>query len=326
MNGLIRGRYCLRARRLLLALLIALSLASCEQLAESSVTEPEPLRIGGTVWPGYEPLYLAETLGYFDDLPVKMVNYPSASEVIRAYRNGAIKAAALTMDEVLLLAESGFEPRVVLILDVSYGGDVILAREGINHVTDLKGKHVGAENSAVGAYLLSRALSMNGMSMSDVILEPLEVYEHEVAFADGLVDAVVTYEPERTRVLGRGAREIFSSKEIPGEIIDVLVVDEDYMARNPAIVKRWFKTLTYQQEHLQEAASIIARRQLVRPAEYLAAMEGLTIPDHAENSLAMRGVTQPVLETIARLQKTMVENKLLQKEVDITALVDASAL
>lgn len=67
-----------------------------------------PLRIGTLVWPGYEPLYLARERGYLDPKSVRLVEYPSNSEVTRAFRNRAIEAAALTFDEVHpLLASSG---------------------------------------------------------------------------------------------------------------------------------------------------------------------------------------------------------------------------
>jgi len=87
---------------------LAPSLAGC------GVEPAPPLRIGTNVWPGYEPLYLARELGYLDPRSVHLVEYPSASEVIRAFRNHAIEAAALTFDEVLLLTQDGFKPRVVL--------------------------------------------------------------------------------------------------------------------------------------------------------------------------------------------------------------------
>ncbi|MGB5468727.1 MAG: nitrate/sulfonate/bicarbonate ABC transporter, partial [Sedimenticolaceae bacterium] len=60
----------------------------------------QPLRIGTNVWPGYEPLYLAaERENWKSKLDIRMVEYPSATEVIRAFRNRALEGAALTLDE-----------------------------------------------------------------------------------------------------------------------------------------------------------------------------------------------------------------------------------
>jgi len=318
-------------RRNMIVVLTVLSLlAGCSDLFESITDEPQPMRIGSNVWPGYEPLYLARELGYYEELPISMVEYPSASEVLRAYRNGVIQAAALTMDEVLILADSGFDPRVVMLLDVSQGGDVILAQDGIHSMSELKGKRIGVENTALGAYILSRALALNGLLAGDVTLVSLEVNEHETAFTAGDVDAVVTFEPVRTKLLEVGAGLLFSSRDIPGEIFDVLVVDAEYLAQNrevvESLVQRWFQTLDYQRQNPQRAAEIIARRQQLSPEDYLSSMDGLKMVSHAENVRALSGPSAPVLEVMARLKNSMLENKLLRESVDVSELVDGGLL
>src|SRR5690348_1947810 len=92
-----------------LALLCAL--AGC-------VPEPEnALRIGTNVWVGSEPLYLARELGYLDAHSVQLVEYPSASEVLRAYRNQAIDGMVISLDELFGLAVDGLQPRIILVVD-----------------------------------------------------------------------------------------------------------------------------------------------------------------------------------------------------------------
>jgi len=53
-----------------------------------------PMRLGTNVWPGYEPLYLAREFGYIDREDVQLVELNSATQVMRAFRNGALEAAA----------------------------------------------------------------------------------------------------------------------------------------------------------------------------------------------------------------------------------------
>lgn len=89
---------------------------------------PSPVKLGTNLWPGYEPLYLAREQGYLSGDSVALVELLSASEVMRAYRNGAIDAAALTLDEVISLREAGLRPVIVQVADISNGADVILAR------------------------------------------------------------------------------------------------------------------------------------------------------------------------------------------------------
>ena len=96
--------------------------------------EPEPaLRIGTNVWIGSEPLYLARELGRLDPATVQLVEYPSASEVLRAFRNQAIDGMVISLDELFGLAVDGFQPRIILVVDVSHGADVVVGRAGHAH-------------------------------------------------------------------------------------------------------------------------------------------------------------------------------------------------
>ena len=74
-------------------------------LACSNRLAHEP-HVETNIWPGYEPLYLARHDKYLQDDKVHLIKYSSAAQVIQAYRNKLIDAAALTLDEVLLFAAS----------------------------------------------------------------------------------------------------------------------------------------------------------------------------------------------------------------------------
>jgi hypothetical protein len=158
--------------------------------------EPEAvLRIGTNVWIGSEPLYLARELGHLNPATVQLVEYPSASEVLRAFRNQAIDGMVISLDELFGLAVDGFQPRIILVVDVSHGADVVVGRRGMRTMKDLKGKSVAVESSALGAFVLSRALAINGMQASDVNVVHLESNEQPEAFEKGQVDAAVTFDP-----------------------------------------------------------------------------------------------------------------------------------
>ena len=94
--------------------------------------EPETaLRIGTNVWIGSEPLYLARELGRLDPAAVQLVEYPSASEVLRAFRNQAIDGMVISLDELFGLTADGLQPRIILVVDVSHGADVVVGRRGM---------------------------------------------------------------------------------------------------------------------------------------------------------------------------------------------------
>ena len=98
----------------------------------------------------------------------------------------------------------------------------MLARPELKELKDIKGRRVGVESGALGAYVLARALQIAGLNRTDISVVSIPVPEQEQAFQGRRVDAVVTMEPNRTRLLAQGARQLFDSSQIPGEIVDVL--------------------------------------------------------------------------------------------------------
>lgn len=302
-------------------LLLELVFVSCAK------EPPPPLRIGTNIWPGFESLYLARNLGYYENTPIRLVDYPSSSEIIRAYRNGELEMSAITADEVLLLANTEPNISIVLVMDVSNGGDVILAKPEISKLQDLKGRRIGVEASALGAYMVTRALEQVGMSPKDVQIVSLGVSEHERAFKQGRVDAVVTFEPVRSNLLAAGAKLLFDSTQIPGEIVDCLVVHKELLTTNQlaamqTMVNGWFRAVDYLQKNPQDAARLVAPRTGITPKQFLKSLDGLRTPDIRENQKLLSKTDTSLLNGMKKLSKVMVANNLLPKAVEPTSLLD----
>ncbi len=307
-----------------LLLLATITITAC------SGQNDQPLRLGTNVWSGYEPLYLAREIGKLPDKEVKLVEYPSASEVIRAFRNRALEAASLTLDEVLMLVQDGIPVRVILVHDISNGADTILARPGIDSMADIANKRVAVESSALGAFMISRALELNGFSINDIDIRHMDVNAHEQAYLNNEVDVVVNFEPVRTRLIKKGASEIFTSREMYGEIVDVMVVHEDVFENRKSTIKTivndWFNALDYFKNNPDKAASIMARRLNVTPDEVIAGFEGLELPD-AQQNLTMLGGDKPALAiTIAQLEKVLKANNLISSDTEIPNILSAALI
>ena len=312
---------------------IPLRLTTLVLLALATGCTPEPatpLRLGTNLWTGYEPLYLAQARGYFADAPIRLVEYTSATQVIHGFRNGTIDAAALTLDEVLLLIQDGHQPCLILVMDISHGADAILGRAGVQRLADLRGRRVGVESTAVGSYLLARALQTARLPRSALQIVPLEFDEHERAFREGRVDAIVTFEPVRSKLLAAGAHILFDSRQIPGEIMDVLVMRREYLQQHPAaarqLVAGWFRALDAMQQAPQETAAHMATRLGIRADNYLAALKLLHLPDREENRRLLGGDTPAALTAANRLADTMLDQHLLRTRPDLQHLPDARFL
>jgi len=280
------------------------------------------LVVGTNLWIGYESFYFARDLGFYNDTPIRFVEHLSATQQIRAFRNRTIQAATLTLDEVLLLLEQGHNPKVVMVIDISHGGDVIIGNSYIKNLKDLQGRRVAVENTAVGGYIISRALEMAELTPNDITVVPLQINELERAFMEGEVDAVVTFEPMKSRLLNQGARLLFDSSEIPGEIVDVLVVPNEilelYSDKIEIILKGWFRATTHLRDHSKDAAQRMSTRLRISPADVLIAFEGLELPS-IEKSLEMMTSSPlpPLLATAHKLAEHMMKKGLLIKKVDL---------
>ncbi|MCB1955657.1 MAG: ABC transporter substrate-binding protein [Rhodocyclaceae bacterium] len=318
-TGLVRR--IIRAAALLAALL---GMGGCHQAEE-------PFRIGTNVWIGYEPLYIADESGFFPEgRPIRLVTMQNATEVQRALRAGVLEAAALTLDEALNLMQDGMDLQVVLVMDMSSGADALVAGSDIERLASLKGKRIGVESSAVGAIMLSGALETADLTVEDITLVNLTIDQQEAAFQRGLVDAVVTFEPARSRLLSEGAHVLFDSHQMPGRIVDVLVAPAAVIKRDRDVLRHvvegHFKALDALRAKPLEVARRMAPRQAMAPEEILDAYRGILLPGLDENRRFLAGPEPELSKTARRLEALMRQNKLLVKPIEVEGLANASAL
>jgi NitT/TauT family transport system substrate-binding protein len=305
-------------------LALILALAAC------TPAPPEPLRISAGPFAGYEPLYLARDLGLFDPEKVRLVEYSTGSQSLRAYRNGVVDGAALTLDEVLILAREGYNPRIVAVLSFSRGVDVVIARRDVGSLANLRGRLIGAENTALGAYFLSRVLYFAGIDRSEVTVVPLELAEQPEAFREGRVDALITYNISPRHLEEMDAVQLFDSSLIPGEIIDVLIVRENILQRDPdgvdMLVRGWAGAIEHLKRDPDDAAARMAPRLKMTPAEFRENLAGLDLPDASENLELLSGDPPPLQATMEDIMRFMVSEGLLDAPADLAGLIAPSPL
>lgn len=280
-----------------------------------SLSYSQPLRVGTTLWPGYEPLYLAQEIkAYKRD--IRMIHYPSTSDVMRAFKNKALEAAALTLDEVVMFSEYDIPIEIILVLDTSKGADVIMGRPELKEIQGLIGAKIAVESTAVGAYTLSRALEIHNIDINQVELLNSEQSNHIENYRNGLVDAVVSYEPVRTQLLNLGAIELFSSKEIPDEILDVLVVHKDVLKTNTDaiydIIRGWFEALDYLKTDTVKSYQFISSRMKISTKNVKECYKGLALPSLKENKALLKGNPSLLEQSMTRLSDHMVKAGLVK--------------
>ncbi len=318
---LINGRQgCWRGFIAIALVMLVAGLAAC-----GGEDEP-PLRVATIPWVGYQPVHLARTLEDWSDDDIRVAEFASNTESLRAFRNDNVEVAALTLDEALLLRADGHAIRIILMMDYSYGADTIVAQPDIDSLADLKGRRVGVENSAATAYLLARGLEHAGLDTGDVDVVRVNAGRHERAFRDEEVDALATFEPIRSRLLDQGARELFDSTSIPGEIVDVLVVNEDAMGAHPdhlqKLVNGWLEALGVLDADPGHAREVMASHGGLTSAELERALEGVEFPSGTENCDLLADDGDALRETTRQLLDLMDDYGLLPRQISLEDLFD----
>lgn len=308
-------------------LLVIACLAAASPRLPGCARPSAPLRMGLHPWPANELYVLAEQLGLYEGVALRIVDYGSAEQGLQAVRNDVVELYPCTLDEALLLVADLPDLRVVQVLDSSFGADAILAHSDIPSLQALRGRRIGYEATALGAYVLSRGLAMAGLTPADVTPVFVQVDEHERAFRERRVDAVVTYEPVLGRLLAEGARSLFDSTQIPGEIVDVLATRASVVERRSdtlvAVVRGWLKAAERLRAEPEKTAGLLSRRMGLPQDKVLQAFAGIQLADLARNHALLDGAPPPLAEVARRLGETMAKNRLLDAPPDVGALFDA---
>ncbi|MBU3666469.1 MAG: hypothetical protein FGM15_11430 [Chthoniobacterales bacterium] len=271
-----------------------------------------PLRIGMDIWPPYGLFYLAQQKGFFADegVEVKLFDFWAISDVRRAFETGKLDGVATTLVEVLMARDaSPRDLRAVRLIDFSNGADVILARREIDSMQDLRGKRIGVEPASLNTYVLVRALEKAGMQPSDVVAVPKEPRTMCDELLAGQLDAVVTYPPESARVLADPRfHAVFSSRDIPGEIVDVLALDARVLRERPREVAAMLRALDracdYLRENPEEALRVMADRAGMPLEEFSLALGSgieLVAPSEQGAYFGPDKKLQTVADNIARI-------------------------
>jgi len=204
----------------LFAAIVALAFTACRE-------RRTPLLLTATPWIGNAPLMVAQEQKLYGKTELRVVELSTDFDAWRGLIEGRAALTSGTLFDILRTVDHGVDLRVVMALDYSNGADGIVGREGITSVSDLVGKKVAVEKSTLTHFILIRALERAGITEDQVTIMNLATDEAVEALANGRVDAAALWEPLLTRALVPGRRLLFSSAEIPGEILDVIAVRHD---------------------------------------------------------------------------------------------------
>ena len=212
-------------------------------------------RIGWSIYVGWMPWGYAADAGIVDKwaekygITIEVVQFNDYIESINQYTAGAFDGCTMTnMDALTIPAAGGVDSTALIVGDFSAGNDGILLKGADAKLADIEGQQVNLVELSVSHYTLARALDSIGLSERDVRVVNTSDADIVAAFASDDVTSVVTWNPLLSEILAMpDVTNVFDSSMIPGEIIDMLVVNTQTLAADPrlgkALAGAWYATM-----------------------------------------------------------------------------------
>lgn len=253
----------------------ALMLASCSQAPDPQATQRKTFSIGWSIYAGWMPWPYAQQAGIVKKwgdkygIKIDVVQVNDYVESINQYTAGKFDGVTVTnMDALTIPAAGGKDTSAIIVGDYSNGNDGILLK-GADTLAAIKGRQVYLVELSVSHYLLARGLETAGLKSTDVKTVNTSDADIVGAFSSPSATAAVAWNPQLSVMKGQaGAKEVFSSAKIPGEILDLMVVDTATLKANPNLGKAlagiWYETLALMQR--QDATGKAARAAMAKLA------------------------------------------------------------
>lgn len=307
-------------------LLSFLLLVSCSSMAQAQV------KVGVSDWTGWVAWYVAQDQGYFKKYgaSVNLVWFANYSDSIAALSTGQLDANSQTWSDTLGPIAKGLPLKVVLVNDNSAGNDALMVGGGVKSFADLRGHKVALEQYSISHFVLYTALARNGLTPRDVSVVNLSAGDAAAAFMSGRVDAAVVWNPWISQIekSGRG-RPLFTSKEMPGLIPDLLVAQAQAIQTKRkdliAMIRAWFDTVTFIQTQPDRAVAIMAKVVSLPPDQYHVFLPGTRFFDAAANRDAFDPKSPRGLVSVApNIAAFLASSKLIDGQPNAAKAVDGS--
>jgi NitT/TauT family transport system substrate-binding protein len=252
----------------------AICLLSVVFATRGLAAEKTSFNVAWSIYVGWMPWDYADRSGILKKwadrygIKIKLTQINDYVESINQYTAGQFDACVMTnMDMLTIPAAGGVDSTALIVGDFSNGNDGVVLKGKGKALADIKGQKINLVELSVSHYLLIRALASIGLRERDIKVVNTSDADIVAAFAAPATTAVVTWKPQLSAVLGApNAQLVFDSSKIPGEILDLMVVNTATLNSNPklgkALVGAWYETLAVMMKG--DAAAAAARASMAK--------------------------------------------------------------
>ncbi|MEH1787574.1 MAG: ABC transporter substrate-binding protein [Nostoc sp.] len=273
-------------RYLRIFLITACLLFACNTSAPTKVKLP-PLKVEFTSFVGEHSGIIAQEKGFFkaQGVDIELI-YKRYAQLEQAnFSAGKYDGMTSSLGSFIILSGTNLDIQCVIVIDESTGADVVVAQSQIKTVADLKGKKLGANLGGFSEVFVTEMLKTANLTSDDINLVKLEASEIPKRLKNNAIQAGHTWEPYLSEAIKLGGHILFTSKQTPGLISDMIVFRGETIRDRPedirAFVRGWLQATTYWKANVQEGNAIISKALKI-PRNTIS-LEGVNLTDLGEN-------------------------------------------
>ncbi|MEG4142528.1 ABC transporter substrate-binding protein [Microcoleus sp. Pol7_B1] len=254
---------------------------------ESLTVKLPPLKLTCVSFVGYTPVIIAQQKGFFKaqgiDVEVSYVDYLQLQQA--DFSAGKYDGIGLTLGDFIILSATNPDMQAVMVVDESTGADVVVAQSDTKTILNLKGKKLGANLGGFSEVFVTEMLKTSQLTSDDVSLVKVEALEVPERLQNNAIQAGHTWEPYLSETLKLGAHILFTSKQTPGLILDLVAFRGEAIRDRPedirAFVRGWLQGLSYWEANIPEGNELVSKALNI-PIKTIS-FEGIDLTDLAEN-------------------------------------------
>ncbi|BAY23000.1 ABC-type nitrate/sulfonate/bicarbonate transport system periplasmic component-like protein [Calothrix sp. NIES-2100] len=261
-------------------------LFACHAWAPTELKRP-PLKLAFASFVGEYPGIIAQEKGFFkaQGVDVELIYNPYTRLISANFIAGKYDVITSSLGTFMIVSATNPDIQSVMVIDESTGADVVVAQSQIKTVADLKGKKLGTNLGGFSEVFVTEMLKTANLTSDDVNLVKLEAAEIPQYLKNNNIQAGNTWEPHLSKAIKSGGHILFTSKQTPGLIIDMIVCRGEIIRDRPedirAFVRGWLQAVNYWKANVQEGNAIVSKALNI-PSNTIS-LAGVNLTNLAEN-------------------------------------------
>ncbi len=273
----------------------------------NAVQEKE-LKISTNSWVGYAPLFYAKEKGYLKNLNIKLIVNVSLAEAIDVYSVGKADMVTTTQYEYYSIKRSQNDIVPLVLIDRSYGGDMILSNLNITALKDADKIFAYLEIDSINSDILRDFIKANSIDEKKIVfLNKDQAQMQDIKNMKNNAIIIVTYSPYNVKLEKSGFKEIASTKGLNSIIvIDSLCGTINFRKQESKRLKKLKKIIDKSIQEIQKNTKV--SYSIVSPF-----LNNISYSEYLKALQKIKWINKPSKSLLANIKKMGYEVKYLIK-------------